>query len=107
MGVLVRKDSLGKGIGAKLYTYLFAILKKQNICNIYACITKENTGSIKMHEKLGFEQAALFKNSGYKFHRWLDVVWMEKSLQYMEEPKEILSVKEVFSSVLEEELCKE
>lgn len=108
VSVYVRKDSLGKRIGTKLYTYLFAILKKQNICNIYACITKENTGSIKMHEKLGFEQAALFKNSGYKFHRWLDVVWMEKSLQYMEEPKEILSVKKVFSSVLEElDLCKE
>lgn len=98
VSVYVRKDSLGKGIGKKLYACLFTILKKQNICNVYACITGENIGSIKMHEKLGFEHAALFKRSGYKFHRWLDVVWMEKSLQLVEEPREIIRIKDVIPS---------
>ena len=33
-----------------------------------------------MHERLGFQLVARFPHTGYKFDKWLDVVWMDKEL---------------------------
>ena len=30
------------------------------------------------HEKLGYTMVGIFHQCGYKFHRWYDMVWMEK-----------------------------
>ena len=40
----------------------------------------ENIGSIGMHSSLGFVRAGVFRATGVKFGRWLDVVLMQKSL---------------------------
>ena len=74
-----------QNIGAVLYERLEEILKKQNVTNIYACITYSdvedevhNNGSLRFHENRGFTLNAHFHNCGYKFSRWWDMVWMEK-----------------------------
>ena len=74
-----------QNIGAALYDRLEDILKKQNITNLYACITYSDiedavhdNGSIRFHENRGFVLTAHFHNCGYKFSRWWDMVWMEK-----------------------------
>ena len=43
-------------------------------------IDGENIGSIKAHEKLGFEYAGTIKNAGYKFEQWLDLVFYQLHL---------------------------
>ena len=34
--------------------------------------------SVLFHEKLGYTMVGIFHQCGYKFHRWYDMVWMEK-----------------------------
>ncbi len=80
LSVYLKPSATGKGYGIKLYDSLISILKEQNICNLYGCISAENEASIRMHEKLGFTKNALFTKTGYKFNRWIDVVWLEKRI---------------------------
>jgi L-amino acid N-acyltransferase YncA len=69
------------------YTKLEDILRLQNILNLNACIAcpaKEdeylNKDSIRFHERMGFTRVGEFHNCGYKFNRWYNMVWMEKSI---------------------------
>ena len=39
-----------------------------------------NAGSIGLHAALGFENVGIFKNVGFKFERWVDVVLMQRAL---------------------------
>ena len=80
LSVYVNKDVHGKGIGSMLYKVLFILLKKQQVLHAYACITSPNPKSERMHERLGFQLVARFPHTGYKFDKWLDVVWMDKEL---------------------------
>lgn len=56
------------------------------ILNLYACIGYPQVedeyltkNSAEFHAHLGFELVGTFHNCGYKFDRWYDMVWMEKS----------------------------
>lgn len=71
----------GKGIARALYEKLEAILKRQNIYTLSACITYPNNQSISFHEKSGYLTVAHFHKCGFKLGQWRDVVWMEKTLQ--------------------------
>jgi phosphinothricin acetyltransferase len=39
-----------------------------------------NTGSIRLHESLGFRNVGVFQSVGWKFDRWLDTVLMQRAL---------------------------
>ncbi|MEJ0065430.1 MAG: GNAT family N-acetyltransferase [Caulobacteraceae bacterium] len=39
-----------------------------------------NAGSIGLHRSLGFEDTGVGRAFGFKFGRWIDVVWMQKTL---------------------------
>jgi phosphinothricin acetyltransferase len=39
-----------------------------------------NAASIGLHAALGFESVGIFKNIGFKFSRWVDVVLMQRAL---------------------------
>jgi phosphinothricin acetyltransferase len=43
-----------------------------------AGICSSNTGSIALHERLGFETVGVLPEVGRKFDRWLDLVFLEK-----------------------------
>lgn len=86
LSIYVDKNHRGKGIGARLYRKLFAILKEMHLQNLYAVITGENNVSVCFHEKLGFEIFAVYPKSGYKFGKWLDVIWMQICLGEHENP---------------------
>ena len=55
-----------------LYNHLFQNLDKKNIHVLIAGICIPNEGSVKLHEKFGFKQAALMKEIGWKFNHWRD-----------------------------------
>ena len=42
-----------------------------------AAIEAGNTGSIRLHEKLGFQQVGLMPGVGTKFGRWLDLAFLQ------------------------------
>lgn len=76
----------GLGYGSHLYNTLEYCLKKQGVRTMYACIAHTedtsdpylNNASEQFHARLGFSLVGTFKRSGYKFHRWYDMIWMEK-----------------------------
>ena len=39
-----------------------------------------NQASIHLHRRFGFQDAGLLKDVGFKFGRWLDTVFMQRSL---------------------------
>lgn len=39
-----------------------------------------NHGSIGLHRSLGFVMIGTIRSAGYKFDRWVDVVFMQRSL---------------------------
>ena len=47
---------------------------------ILAIIDADQAGSIGLHERFGFSKAAHLKQLGFKFNRWLDVVYMQLML---------------------------
>ena len=82
--VYLKPEARGRGIGKKLYEALETILKTQGYRTVYAIITSENAASLAFHRKMGYKFLAEFENCGYKFGRWMGVVWMEKRLLSVE-----------------------
>lgn len=82
--IYIAADQRGRGIGKLLLEPLIGAAKRLGLRVIIAAIDANNGASIKLHERFGFETVGRFKNVGYKFNRWLDVVYMELLLP---EPK--------------------
>lgn len=67
----------GRGIGRKLYTALLENARKQGIHVVIGGIALPNPESVILHEKMGFEKVAQFKEVGFKHNQWLDVGYWE------------------------------
>ncbi|WP_125588088.1 GNAT family N-acetyltransferase [Companilactobacillus jidongensis] len=78
--IYLDSESKGKGIGGMLYQSLEADLTKQGIVNLFACITGNNQGSVNFHKKMGYSDMGRFEKAGFKFGNWLDIIWMQKTL---------------------------
>lgn len=78
--IYVDRNHKAHGLGTELYQHLETALKKQGVVNLMACITEENDNSIRFHEKFGYKKVGTFEKVGYKFNRWLDVTWLQKTL---------------------------
>lgn len=84
--IYLAPEAQGRGIGKQLYLNLEKLLRQQGYRVLYAIITQENQASLAFHKKLGYTQIAQFPGCGWKFHRWLDVVWMEKRQNFVDSP---------------------
>lgn len=74
----IRPGCTGKGLGAKILDYLEEQGKTQGIGTILACISSQNEGSIRFHEKHGFEHCGRFRKVAKKKGVVFDTVWMQK-----------------------------
>ncbi|MCF8018682.1 MAG: GNAT family N-acetyltransferase [Vallitaleaceae bacterium] len=70
----------GRGIGYASLKYIETFAKNHSFRALLGVICAENTGSIKLFERLGYFKCAHFKEVGKKFDRLLDVVIYEKLL---------------------------
>jgi L-amino acid N-acyltransferase YncA len=78
--VHVRRDQRGQGLGGRL---LEALIPKATALGkhvLIAGIDADNAVSLKLHQRLGFERVAHFRQVGRKFDRWLDLVFMQRLL---------------------------
>jgi len=78
--IYVDREVVGKGIGSKLYKVLLSRLEENEFHSVQALIALPNPVSILLHEKLGFEKNAHFREVGFKFGKWVDVGCWEKLL---------------------------
>lgn len=76
----VRSNSRGRGVGTKLLSALIQGATALGKHAMIGGIDAENTASIALHERLGFERVGHFREVGYKFGRWLDLVFVERLL---------------------------
>lgn len=78
--VHVRADRRGQGIGRVLVSALIPRAAALGKHVMIAGVDADNAASIALHEKLGFEQVAHFREVGRKFDRWLDLVFLQRLL---------------------------
>lgn len=86
VSVYIAPEYHGQGIGTALYTRLFELLSGRGIYTAFAGITLPNPKSIGLHKAFNFSEAGTFHNVGYKFGKWLDVMWMGKPLRAYDTP---------------------
>ena len=79
-------EAQGRGIGKALCLALEKVLAFQGYQRIYALITAENQASAAFHEKLGYTLRAELPHAGFKFGRWIGVIWMDKPLDFVDFP---------------------
>lgn len=73
-------DALKQGVGTALMETVIDRSRAFGFKQMIAVITAEGTGSIRLHEKLGFREVGRYEAVGFKFDRWLDIVHMQKAL---------------------------
>jgi phosphinothricin acetyltransferase len=78
--VYVHEDHRGRGVGALLLAALVERAKTGGFHSVMAGIAEGNPASEALHRRLGFTEAGRDREVGYKFERWLDVVWMQLML---------------------------
>ena len=78
--VHIRSDRRGHGLGRTLVLELIARAKAMQKHVMIAGIDADNAISIGLHRSLGFRQVGHFHEVGFKFGRWLDLVFLEFSL---------------------------
>lgn len=79
--VYVGPDAVGKGVGKALLAALIEACEALGLRQMCAVIGDSgNAASIGLHAALGFEPKGVFPDMGYKFGRWVDLVWMQRPL---------------------------
>ena len=79
--VYVHNDHRRQGIARALLTRLIAVAAEQDLHVMVAGIDAANAASIALHVELGFSYAGTIHQAGFKFGRWLDLVFYELRLQ--------------------------
>ena len=75
--IYVEKGCEGRGIGSRLYSELLAILRATGKHVAIGGTALPNSASVALHEKLGFEHVATFRQVGFKHDRWVDVAYWQ------------------------------
>ena len=79
--VYIAPDAMGRGVGRAVLGGVLQACAALGIRQVVAVIgDSANAGSIGLHASLGFQPAGVGKSFGYKHDRWVDIVWMQKSL---------------------------
>ena len=75
----------GSGLGTALMLPLIEHARQAGHHIMIAGVDADNAGSLRFHERLGFVPVAHFRQVGHKFGRWLDLVFLQLTLEQPEE----------------------
>jgi phosphinothricin acetyltransferase len=78
--VYIRHDTHRRGLGRAILLDLIARAREAGFHSIIGGASADQTASIALQESLGFQRVAVFKEVGYKFDQWLDVVYLQLML---------------------------
>lgn len=71
----------GQGIGRALLTSLIEQSTAAGYRQMMAVVGDSgNVGSLALHERLGFRHVGTAEGLGFKFGRWLDIVYLQRTL---------------------------
>jgi phosphinothricin acetyltransferase len=77
--VYLHPGAHGRGLATELYGELLATLEGLGVHTVIGGIAQPNPASVALHEKLGFQKVALFREVGRKFDRWIDVGYWQRA----------------------------
>lgn len=78
--VHVHASSRGRGVGSDLVKALIPRAGALGKHIMIGGIDAQNVASLKFHERLGFERVAHFKQVGFKFGRFLDLLFVQRQV---------------------------
>jgi len=78
--IYVAAAARGRGAGAKLLAALIDHASAAGKHVMVAGITSDNAVSLRLHERQGFVETARMPELGFKFGRFLDLVFLQKRL---------------------------
>src|SRR5580765_1096807 len=78
--VHVRANGRGQGVGTLLVQALLPRAAALGKHVMMAGGDADNAASIRFHERLGFERSGHLREVGYKFGRWLDLVFLQRRI---------------------------
>lgn len=76
--VYLHHEQQGRGLGSVLLADLMERAAQLGHHVVIAVIDASQAPSVGLHAKFGFVQCGYFKEVGFKFGQWLDVVYMQK-----------------------------
>lgn len=80
--VYVRADAVGRGVGRALLEALIGAAARRGFLQMVAAIgDSDNSASVGLHRACGFVLVGTAEKVGFKFGRFLDVVYMQLSLR--------------------------
>lgn len=79
--VYVAPEAVGRGVGRAVLASVIQACEAFGVRQVVAVIGDSgNAASIGLHRALGFADAGVGRSLGFKHGRWVDIVWMQKSL---------------------------
>lgn len=79
--VYIAPEAQGRGVGKLLLTRLIEAARSMEVHALLAGMDSNNEASLRLHRSFGFVQVAHYKETIYKFDRWLDVIYLELILE--------------------------
>jgi phosphinothricin acetyltransferase len=70
----------GHGIGSTLLAALVDRARAAGVHVMIGGVAGDNTASIRLHERFGFTVTGHLRQVGHKFDRWLDLVFVQRTL---------------------------
>lgn len=80
ISVYLGPEHVGQRLGSTLYGHLFPLVTAWGAHAVMAGIALPNAASVALHEKLGMEKVAHFREVGFKHGRWIDVAYWQRIL---------------------------
>ncbi|ATW28371.1 N-acetyltransferase [Candidatus Formimonas warabiya] len=84
--VYVHKKYRNRGVGTALVKEIIRLAEEREFATLVAGFDAMNEDSIRMHEKLGFHYSGTIKRAGFKFGKWLDLVFYQFNLTGPQNP---------------------
>jgi L-amino acid N-acyltransferase YncA len=78
--VYIRHDRHRQGLGRTILVDLIERARQVGFHSIIGGASADQTASVALQERLGFQRVAHLKQVGYKFGQWLDVVYLQLML---------------------------
>lgn len=85
--IYVDRDERRGGVGCALHVALERCLAAQGILNMEACIATTDVedehltnDSWRFHERMGYRLVGEFRQCGFKYGRWWNMIWMERHI---------------------------
>lgn len=80
--IYIREGMMGRGVGTQLLSSLITHCEKGSWQQMLATISlHDNSASLKLHRRMGFEHVGMLKAVGFKHGQWLDTVFMQRALK--------------------------